>query len=281
MSEIQLGDVVRPIKAIIDRESLYSNVRNHEAVVVGIEKHKSGKIAKLVWDANERLANFWGRPPQKMFVEHLVPTGKRLTGFNPMSDIKKGDKVAYSRDFLRNTGQFTGPIPFARGVVTEIETLGKGGRTKIAVVEWSRDFGRQIPERINVANLVRADQIQFESRNNPGNSNLTWIVARNWRLILDDDGRVVVSSPKRKPFYPARQADGSIVCGVGNIPRFLKGEIYRYFDYLRSRGKRSTSDHYAIKPNPRRKKYTRKRKNPKRTKYIRRKKRNPKRRSKR
>lgn len=72
--------------------------------------------------------------------------------------IQAGDKVAYSRAFLRSTGMFTGDIPFARGTVTALEPLRHGG-TVLARVQWDRSG---ILERVNVANLVRVDRIPFE-----------------------------------------------------------------------------------------------------------------------
>lgn len=82
-----------------------------------------------------------------------------------MSEIKKGSKVAYSATFLRNTGQYTGAMPFARGVVTHIEN--SGGKPWLATIKWTNDYDDEIPKKVNVANLVLVDRIPFEARN-PG-----------------------------------------------------------------------------------------------------------------
>ncbi len=84
--------------------------------------------------------------------------------------MKKGDKVACSKAFLRSTGQMTGAAPFARGVITKVEELSKGG-TKLAVIKWKNDYAQELPTKVNVANLVLESKIPFESnpRRNPGN----------------------------------------------------------------------------------------------------------------
>lgn len=74
-------------------------------------------------------------------------------------EIKVGDKVRYSTKFLRNTGQYTGDIPFARGIVTALEPLGKGSiRTFLAVIDWGNP---DIPERVLVSNLEKTDKKVF------------------------------------------------------------------------------------------------------------------------
>ena len=48
--------------------------------------------------------------------------------------LQIGDKVAYSAAYLQSTGQYTGDVPFARGVVTGFEKLGFTMR--VARVAW-------------------------------------------------------------------------------------------------------------------------------------------------
>ena len=64
--------------------------------------------------------------------------------------IMMGDRVAYSRAFLRSIACYAGDMPFARGVVTGFESLGP--QTTLAVIQWDRPG---IPERVNVLNLAR------------------------------------------------------------------------------------------------------------------------------
>lgn len=66
--------------------------------------------------------------------------------------IEVGDKVAYKASFLRSTGQYTGDIPHARGVVTEIKSLGE---MTLATVDWGNP---NIPPRVNTANLSKVTQ---------------------------------------------------------------------------------------------------------------------------
>ncbi len=71
---------------------------------------------------------------------------------NKTSNIEVGAKVAYKASFLRNTGQYTGSIPHARGVVTGIKDLGD---LKIATIDWNDP---EIPARVNIANLSKVTQ---------------------------------------------------------------------------------------------------------------------------
>ena len=60
-----------------------------------------------------------------------------------------GDKVAYSVDFLRNTGQSHTELSHARGVVTAVESIGDS--LQLAVIDWSNE---ETPARVNVQNLA-------------------------------------------------------------------------------------------------------------------------------
>jgi hypothetical protein len=74
-----------------------------------------------------------------------------------------GDRVAFSRDFLRNTGQFTGPDkpahfgPFARGEVVSCQELPRVGSTLVTVC-W--DDGTL--SNVLAGNLVRVDRLHLE-----------------------------------------------------------------------------------------------------------------------
>ncbi len=63
-----------------------------------------------------------------------------------MKPITVGSHVCYSAAFLRSTGMYTGPIPFAKGKVTAVEDLGPG----LAVIDWDTP---DVPERVLVTNL--------------------------------------------------------------------------------------------------------------------------------
>ena len=64
--------------------------------------------------------------------------------------LKIGDKVAYSAQWLKSTGQYTGDICFARGVILSFTELSK--ECILAEVDWSSE---DFPKRVNVKNLAR------------------------------------------------------------------------------------------------------------------------------
>ena len=59
-----------------------------------------------------------------------------------------GAKVRYSAKFLRSTGQYTGDIPFARGVITALRPMGDA---TIATVDFKASLGRDM--NVLTANL--------------------------------------------------------------------------------------------------------------------------------
>jgi hypothetical protein len=66
------------------------------------------------------------------------------------SPLAVGDRVQYKAEWLRSTGSYTGPLGFAKGVVTKIDNYGK--KFAIATIDWGDD---EIPPRVNVGNLKR------------------------------------------------------------------------------------------------------------------------------
>ena len=73
-----------------------------------------------------------------------------------ISTLKVGDKVGYSKKFLQSTGQYTGPIPFARGVITELKAYGID--FTLATVDWDTP---EAPEKVNVKNLAKVGSVNF------------------------------------------------------------------------------------------------------------------------
>lgn len=65
--------------------------------------------------------------------------------------IKIGDRVAYSAEFLRDTGQITGPVPTMRGTVTAEVTDDPHWR--LLLVAWDRPANRK--SHVLDANLAR------------------------------------------------------------------------------------------------------------------------------
>ena len=75
-----------------------------------------------------------------------------------MNAISVGDKVAYSTVFLKSTGEHSGPIPHARGVVIDIKHHGS---VSLATIKWNTP---EAPEKVNTKNLVRVDKMHLEPR---------------------------------------------------------------------------------------------------------------------
>lgn len=71
--------------------------------------------------------------------------------------FKIGDVVTYRREFLRATGQLSGPVPFARGRIISLSPVSKA--LDIATIDWSTP---DIPARVLTSNLVRTDRLHLE-----------------------------------------------------------------------------------------------------------------------
>ena len=68
-----------------------------------------------------------------------------------MNNLSIGDRVAYSAEWLRSTGQITGDIGHAKGVITKLANLSK--ETVLAHIKWENNA--EFPGRVNVKNLAR------------------------------------------------------------------------------------------------------------------------------
>lgn len=73
-----------------------------------------------------------------------------------MVELKIGDRVAFSREFLRNTCQYTGWAPFARGEIIAFVELSKGH--SLARILWD-DCAIT---NVHPGSLVREDRIPLE-----------------------------------------------------------------------------------------------------------------------
>jgi hypothetical protein len=72
------------------------------------------------------------------------------------TDIRPGDGVAYAARFLRSIGCQTGPMPAARGRVTEVRSYAG---TTLVTVAWNDS---SMPDAVNVANLVRVTDMHLD-----------------------------------------------------------------------------------------------------------------------
>jgi hypothetical protein len=81
-------------------------------------------------------------------------------------DLKPGDRVAYSRAFLRAIGCYTGPVPFARGRVRAMAPrvqrfAGDKAGPYVVTIDWAGHLGQ--PDKVLSSNLVRVDRIHLEA----------------------------------------------------------------------------------------------------------------------
>ena len=64
--------------------------------------------------------------------------------------IQVGDSARYRGDFLRSIGAYSGPLGWAKGTVTELQTLSADAT--LAAVAWDNP---DMPAKVNVKNLER------------------------------------------------------------------------------------------------------------------------------
>jgi hypothetical protein len=110
----------------------------------------------LLAEANSQLPRKLAGQIRKALARDQLSelAGQAVTWSSRTSPIKVGDRVAVSARHLRNTGQFTGDICFARGTVTALQPLGE---ITLAVIQWDPLNGSppDVPEKFNVKNLSR------------------------------------------------------------------------------------------------------------------------------
>lgn len=70
--------------------------------------------------------------------------------------FKVGDRVAFSQQFLRNAGMFTGWAPDARGTIRALNRLGLD---TVAAIQWD---GTPSHGQVLTANLWPADKLHLE-----------------------------------------------------------------------------------------------------------------------
>ena len=64
--------------------------------------------------------------------------------------IQVGDSVRYRGDFLRTIGAYSGPLGWAKGTVTALQTLSID--VVLAAVTWDNP---DMPAKVNVKNVER------------------------------------------------------------------------------------------------------------------------------
>lgn len=74
--------------------------------------------------------------------------------------VRAGDRVIYSRDFLKATGiPATDPVWFLEGVVREV--FGDGEMARVA---WGGMADKGVAVTVRKANLVKRSDVHLESR---------------------------------------------------------------------------------------------------------------------
>ncbi len=66
-----------------------------------------------------------------------------------MTKLQIGDNVAYSATFLRSICCFTGDLPHARGIITDIKPVGE---RQLITVDWDCE---DIPGKVISGNLAK------------------------------------------------------------------------------------------------------------------------------
>lgn len=75
--------------------------------------------------------------------------------YSVSNEINIGSYVKYSKNWLKSTGNYTGNLPRGIGRVINIEKLGKD--LQLAIIQWNY---KDIPDKVNVKNLILADKIE-------------------------------------------------------------------------------------------------------------------------
>lgn len=73
-----------------------------------------------------------------------------------MTVFKTGQRVAFSRSFLRSTGQIAGDVPFLRGVVESCQPIGQ---RQLCYIRWQ---GIETLQGVLSSNLVLVDRMHLE-----------------------------------------------------------------------------------------------------------------------
>lgn len=75
-----------------------------------------------------------------------------------------GDKVEFAGDWLRNTGQLTGDVPFMQGEIVDLQPLNKHNQVATVDFNWLRAHGANAhispPQRVKAltSNLEIVDR---------------------------------------------------------------------------------------------------------------------------
>lgn len=76
------------------------------------------------------------------------------------TNLSVGNRVRYSREFCRNTGQMTGWTPFAKGTIVELKKLGE---STLACIQWDKPevsdkpIGKVLDKNLSVIGTYERD----------------------------------------------------------------------------------------------------------------------------
>ena len=68
-----------------------------------------------------------------------------------MIQLKIGDRIAYSVQFLKSIFESQGEMALARGKIVELQKIGES--IVLATIEWDEEC-KDMPKRVNVKNLA-------------------------------------------------------------------------------------------------------------------------------
>jgi hypothetical protein len=130
----------------------------------------AGMVAKWDRDWQEWIVNFPGGAEATSYhtddPQDAIDTARAMARSRPRSnpELRIGDRVRYSTAFLRSTGMYSGPMPFARGIVTGLDAGFGGKGAYLATIDWGDP---DIPERVLSSNL-QLDRGKGWRKANPG-----------------------------------------------------------------------------------------------------------------
>lgn len=68
--------------------------------------------------------------------------------------MNAGQRVKYSTQWLKSIGCYTGELPFARGTIDSIQSVGQ--RLKLATIVWD-GIQNDVPNKVNIVNLEKCN----------------------------------------------------------------------------------------------------------------------------
>jgi hypothetical protein len=87
-------------------------------------------------------------------LTHILGNAKSHSQRFPIPELRIGDAVAYTQEFLDRNSRYPNDLPAAQGKVKALHRLDNG--TVLADIDWSIPG---VPKRVNVKSLMRRHSI--------------------------------------------------------------------------------------------------------------------------